>query len=368
MKIIKKGEVFRSKEGFFTYHAWPTVTRDEKGTLYAICSGMRVWHVCPFGKDVMNVSYDGGETWSAPIVVNDTWLDDRDAGIAYLGDGKLIMSYFNHPVENYARYKGWSIPRVDQYSKEFTAVAFDEIQKFTEEMNHSGSFVRLSRDYGFSWEEAVKVPVSSPHGPVPAKGRLIWLGREMYATDSKTRQNTIACVESRDDGKTWTYLGEVPTNPADMDPEVGWCEPDVLELPDGTLLGAIRVEGAKHGIMEGGTIYLTRSEDGGKTWSVPEPSGLSGLPPRMTLLNNGDILMVYARRVKPYGIYASVSHDGGKSFVDEVCLDDASELEYAGDIGYPASVQLEDGSIVTVFYKIVPGDEKPSILYTKWSL
>ena len=91
MKIIKEGIVFQKEDGPFRYNAWSTVCRDKNGRLYAAWSGERVQHVCPFGKNLMSVSDDGGETWSCPMIINDTWLDDRDAGITDLGDGKLIV-------------------------------------------------------------------------------------------------------------------------------------------------------------------------------------------------------------------------------------------------------------------------------------
>ena len=94
---MKFGIVNRSESGIFRYQGWPTVCRDENGVLYAVCSGHRIGHICPFGKNLMYKSFDEGETWSAPMIINDTVLDDRDGGIVSLGGGKLLMTYFNHP-------------------------------------------------------------------------------------------------------------------------------------------------------------------------------------------------------------------------------------------------------------------------------
>ena len=62
--------VSRHTDGPFRYQAWPTVAKAEDGTLFAAASGHRLNHVCPFGKDLMYVSKDEGETWSCPILVN----------------------------------------------------------------------------------------------------------------------------------------------------------------------------------------------------------------------------------------------------------------------------------------------------------
>ena len=60
-----------------------------------------------------------------------------------------------------------------------------------------------------------------------------------------------------------------------------------------------------------------------------------------------------------------VSYDFGETWSDEYILDERAK---DGDLGYPASVELDDGSILTVYYQKYPNDVKCSILYTKWSL
>ena len=101
MKILERGIVYRADGGMFRYCGWPTVCKDDKGVLYAAFSGHRAAHVCPFGKDIMCVSYDEGKSWSAPMIINDTELDDRDAGILSLGNDTLMMTFFNHPRKFY---------------------------------------------------------------------------------------------------------------------------------------------------------------------------------------------------------------------------------------------------------------------------
>jgi hypothetical protein len=39
-----------------------------------------------------------------------------------------------------------------------------------------------------------------------------------------------------------------------------------------------------------------------------------------------------------------------------------------GDLGYPSSVQLDDGSVLTVYYQIAQPGEKTSLLSTHWKL
>ena len=75
--------------------AWPTVAKAKDGSLVAVFSGDREAHVCPWGKVQMVKSADGGETWSAPRTIGKTKLDDRDAGIVTLPDGRLFVTWFN---------------------------------------------------------------------------------------------------------------------------------------------------------------------------------------------------------------------------------------------------------------------------------
>ena len=100
--------VYRPKDTWFGYCAWPSVCRDENGTLYALSSAFGSEHVCPFNKVAMYISKNNGKTWSPPIVVADTYLPDGHGGITYLGNGKLIINYGYMPGdimfnENYTR-------------------------------------------------------------------------------------------------------------------------------------------------------------------------------------------------------------------------------------------------------------------------
>ena len=89
-KTLKHGVVNRVQNTLFRYQGWPSVARDEDGTLYAVASSFRCEHICPFGKAVISYSTDGGKTYTRPAPVIDTPLDDRDAGICTFGWGILF--------------------------------------------------------------------------------------------------------------------------------------------------------------------------------------------------------------------------------------------------------------------------------------
>ena len=139
-------------------------------------------------------------------------------------------------------------------------------------------------------------------------------------------------------------------------------EPHVLELPDGRLLGMIRAEGREIGPHY--TVFQTVSDDGGKTWSMPVSLGVSGSPPHLLQHSSGAIVLAVGRRQEPFGQRALVSRDGGETWPEEYIIKGA---DYA-DIGYPCSVELSDGSILTVYYQHAEGENYPSLLWSRWEL
>ena len=67
----------------------------------------------------------------------------------------------------------------------------------------------------------------------------------------------------------------------------------------------------------------------------------------------------------PVGIRVMFSRDGGESW-------SASEELYTNDfsldLGYPSTVELKDGSLLTVFYAHLAPDEPAVILQRKWRI
>lgn len=357
------GIVNKKTGSIFDYQGWPSVCRDENGTLYAVASGFRLRHVCPFGKTVMYISRNDGETWSPPIVINDSYLDDRDAGIVYMGGGRLLVTWFAHPAKKY--YDEWRYSDILRdacaIDKNAASGMLDSLENLPADHAHGGSFIRISEDYGVTWSDTIKVPVSSPHGPAMlSDGSLIYLGKEMYS-DGAAPLNSISTYESRDGGYNWEYLSTLSL--PDGTNKDNFHEPHVIELPDGHLLGAIRAQGDN--VPHGFTIYTTVSSDGGKSWSEFACTDVSGSPPHLMLHSSGALICSYGRREEPFGERAMVSYDYGKTWTEDYVINDNTD---DNDLGYPASVELADGSIMTVYYQKLPGDKKCSILYTKWRL
>ncbi len=157
MKVLENGIICRKPESFFGYFGWGSVARIGEHTLAAVCSGERTAHICPWGKTELFYSFDDGRTWSSPVVVNDTVLDDRDAGIVHLGGDKLLLTWFNHPLHYCLR------PDIDEPWARMACSYGEAAAQY--DVDRYGSHIRLSFDRGFSWTPEQKIDVSSPHGP-----------------------------------------------------------------------------------------------------------------------------------------------------------------------------------------------------------
>ena len=369
----KHGTVCRLSGQRFGYFGWPTITRMEDGTLAVVCSGLRTQHVCPWGKGVLNLSSDDGLTWSPPRVIHDTPLDDRDGGILSLGDGRLLASWFTSDTR---MYDDWCIEHVSK----------DELQRWrattdtwsdTTMKQWLGSWVAYSEDSGKTWGAPIRVPVNSPHGPIRLRsGALLYLGKRFVHGMTDMTEGPILAAISEDAGRAWAPLGEVPIMPGTF--SGSYHEPHVVELPSGKLIGMIRVQDwAPDGWNGKGTppfehagllvfsMMQSESLDGGRTWSTPRPLGFHGSPPHLMRHSSGALVLTYGYRLAPFGQRVAISRDDGATWEhDWILRDDGPDA----DLGYPATVELAGGDLLSVYYQKLAGDQKCSILWSRWRL
>ena len=356
--------VSRITEGAFRYQAWPTITKDQNGVLYLATSGHRLSHVCPFGKNLMYTSYDDGKTWSAPQIINDTWLDDRDAGILAWGEGKLLLTWFNHPPKAFLKWDAVCDKRPHYKVRTPLSLGMRALwDDLPEEEKRSGSFSKISYDNGKTWSEPRPAPITSPHGPcLLSDGSLFWLGKEMEgsAFPSLETEKRIVAYRSADEGKTWEF---VSATPKPLGAEGDCHEPYAIQLSDGTILGSVRYHHGK-GVAKTRT-FLFSSNDNGKTWSEAEFVNEWGSPPHLLEHSSGAIILVYGKRSEVMGQYARASLDKGKTWSKEALI---SSVAPDWDHGYPSSVELSNGDILTAYYQKYSGDDYTSLHTSRWSL
>ena len=345
------------------YIGWPTVCRKRDGELLAVFSGDRDQHVCPWGKVQMVRSNDEGKTWSEPLSICNTPLDDRDAGIIETRQGTLVVAWFTSLAFEGSLKSSWlrglELPAVlNQWRL--------HAEKLTPETREEwlGYWTRRSEDNGETWDAPVRTKGSAPHGAIElADGRLLFVGRCRPHRDSE-----LTVEESRDDGRSWQQIASVAVAPGDNASE--FHEPHVVEAADGRLVAMFRYHyiDEKTKKRDGTKCFLRQADstDGGRTWTTARVTGLLGYPPHLIRLRDGTLVCAYGRRVKPYGEYACLSRDGGRTW------DTENEIKLAGamngDLGYPASAELGDGSILTVYYQIHESGERTCLMGTHWKL
>jgi Neuraminidase (sialidase) len=216
-----------------------------------------------------------------------------------------------------------------------------------------GVYIVRSSDNGTTWTKPERC--ESTHalqqngGSLSPYGKIVQLAdgtalMSVYYDFADQRGNEDYVFRSHDDGKTWGEPVLVGKH---------YNETGLLALPGGRVLAALRSE-------KGGHLAISTSDDNGKTWSTPaQVTRDHEHPGDLILLENGNILLTYGERNKPFGAEAVVSHDRGKTWETTskaVLANDAANT----DCGYPSSVQLPNGSIVTMYYQVDDPQNAPA--------
>ena len=339
------------------YHGWPTIARRKNGELLVVCSGGRERHIGPFGRVEMMRSRDEGKTWGWPNVVLDTELDDRDAGIMETDKGTLLVTTFTstaYAPAIAARAAEGKEP--SPYEREREKRWLSIHNRITDEQRKKllGVWMIRSTDGGLTWSKPYDSLVSSPHGPIQlADGRLLYAGKDLW------RGKRVGVCESTDDGQTWRWLADLPARPGDA--PKNYHELHAVEAADGRIIVQIR----NHNEKNNHETLQTESADGGKTWSEPHTIGVWGLPSHLLRLNDDRLLMTYGHRRKPFGNQARVSDDNGQNWSEPIIVSDDGA---SGDLGYPSTVQLSDGSLLTVWYERMKGNHRAVLRQARWTL
>jgi sialidase-1 len=294
-------------------------------------------HLGVMGTLAVATSEDGGGSWSDPVEVCPRGMDARNPAFGVTGQGELLLAYWKARLQSYddsisdggPHYLPQALPGADQTQALFLATSADAGRTWIERM--------LAPPLALPLDPPARIAIGSPYGRIVTgpSGELIMpvYGSPRQSGAASATLSTL--LFSQDDGLTWSREALIAE---------GYNETAVALLPDGDLLAAARSQ-------RGGHVSVLRSGDLGRTWSSPQQVTRDGEHPAdLTVLESGALLLTFGRRIRPMGCGALLSDDGGRTWNTdrEVLL--AGDGISNTDLGYPSTVQLDDGHIVTLLY------------------
>ncbi|MFM9194976.1 MAG: sialidase family protein, partial [Planctomycetia bacterium] len=214
-------------------------------------------------------------------------------------------------------------------------------------------WVCRSSDGGRTWSRAdgVELPTKSrlaAAGTLTLSDRIVpfgdiieigagKLGVCLYAWHPETKTHASYFFTSADDGGTWSIAGIIGPD--------GLNETTPLRLAGGELIACARTHWDGQPNQEQ-RLELFRSTDNGATWQRERPVTMPNEHPAHLLqLADGRILLTYGDRNAPNGIEVRLSDDGGRTWSPPERI-----AGFEGDGGYPATVELADGRMLTASY------------------
>jgi hypothetical protein len=273
-------------------------------------------------------SADGGQRWSDPIEVAPRGDDVRNPALGVNAAGEWVLSYWKAGSHSYA-------PAADTDGEARWRGPVRGAADAEPDL-----FVVTSGDHGRTWSaprplRSARLAWCSPYGRiVAAPDGTLMMPAYGAPRDSEARRHDAIILRSRDGGLTWGDESTVVEHGSEL--ALCWVSDDLL-------LGV-----ARHAH---GHCVLVRSGDGGRTWSEPVTvtRALEHPADLCRLAGSGELLLTFGRRRRPLGCGALLSDDGGLTW------DPGREVLLAGDgigndLGYPSTVQLADGRLVTTLY------------------
>lgn len=254
-------------------------------------------------------STDEGESWSQPVTIfEDPDWDSRSHSTAIqLRSGTILTGFYRHGKGGFV---GARVLRSTDGGRTYTPI--DLPNPYTDTYVYNiGRPIQLE-------DGTVLMPL---HGAVREDAR-----------------KATGIIRSTDDGLTWDDFSIIAHGERD------YYEANILTLPSGEMLAMNRTGPEPW-------MWQCRSSDRGHTWTEPENSGMQGDVGELLLLKSGNVMCAYrAQAPGTSDTRASISRDGGRTWVDEIVLD-----PNGGDHGYTSSIRFPNGRILALNYSTKDG-------------
>jgi Neuraminidase (sialidase) len=318
-------------------------------------------HYAQDGDVVMLRSKDGGQTWGGKqVVAAIPNVDEREGCGVQLKDGTIVVGvYYNNLYAPDGSY------------------VFNDKKHLTEPDKHYlGSYVITSRDNGATWSapqyiETEGMPFRNIEGPTDAPIAMpdgsIVMGVIGYNISGDDKNRSSVLLRSTDQGKSWKYASTIAGDPGGK--LGGFLEPGIVRTKSGRIIAGLRNHGPDQ------AIWVTWSDDDGKSWAPVRKTGMRGHPVDLIQLADGRIMASYGIRPpthdKPGGIRACFSDDNGETW------DLRTEVQLVSRIDPASRRAAAHGLLLQPFQSVLPGRDdvdaanearvKKSMLTSWWS-
>lgn len=295
-------------------------------------------HFANDGDVIMLRSKDGGKTWGDKQTIGAVKdLDEREGCGVQLKDGTIIVGVFCNDLYLADGTYNWT-------NKEMPKTDHPRLDTY---------FI-TSKDNGKTWSKPKFVdlkgmPFTGIEGPTDAPIQMpdgsIIMGVIPYGLVTDPKDNGAVLLRSTDQGNTWKYTSTIAHDPQGKLGGLG--EPGIVRTKSGRIIAGLR-----NGAPEG-AVWMTYSDDNGKTWVPAWKTEMIGHPVDLIQLKDGRIMATYGIRegkhTEPGGIRACFSNDNGKTW------DITTEVQIRNDfinwdVGYPESMEMANGRVMTVYY------------------
>ncbi len=364
MKHAKNARQFTIHKDESRYTCQVGASQLHNGDIVVVFNDMRGRMHLDFDSIALVRSTDNGESWDPASKVS-VWSCTDHFGsdtpsVTQLVDGTLLVNFL---MTSFVRRPGIfgdfgpqsvNLNQLDEKEGVWLARSADNGHTWREVYKASTAPVR--------WGQCVDEVVEAADGTLFMAAQGMLHTRRTIATSSHESYRTFL-LRSDNQGVDWEHWSTIAYDPSHI---ISFSEPALGYTADGKLLCMMRTMHQPRRRHQ--QLWFAYSDDEGESWSEAQATNLWGYPADFTRLRDGRMLCTYGFRRDPWGVRACISDDGlqwdaaGEIVVRQggIAPPDAVQNLY-WHIGYPTSIQLNDGRILTVDHQWT--QEEPYIQY-----